>query len=426
MFSTGNHELLKDSIERIGAGFAIYEKDVNTGAFILISANKIYEKLMIGTVEENLNKDIKRLFPSYNIQEIISLMNEALDSKLSKELELIYEYKFSTKWWRSIFSPVLVENDNNRRVINTCIDITDKKALEKELSEVNNRYEAVVQSAYDGIISIDDEQKIMLINKAAGEIFKIKPQDAIGLPLTDLLPVRYREKHVDYVRHFEKSTLKSRPMQERSTITGLRSDGSEVPLEVTISKIHVNGKLEMTAVLRDISEKSTLLEELLKLSRTDGLTKLYNRTYFTDLFKRELERNARYKNGISIIMFDLDHFKMVNDTYGHGGGDLVLTEVSQLIVKSLRSVDSVARWGGEEFIILLPETNCEEAIKISEKLRVLIFNHTFIYQSLPIKITASFGISCYSKDYDTTDKMIKYADDKLYESKSAGRNRVSY
>ncbi|GAU78506.1 sensor domain-containing diguanylate cyclase [Fusibacter sp. 3D3] len=426
MFNNGNHELLKDSIERIGAGFAIYEKDSENGKFVLISANKIYENLMKGTVEESLNQEIKKIFPSYNIHEIVKLMNEALESMLSKEIELIYEYKFSTKWWRSIFSPVLIEEGPPSRVINTCIDITEKKILEKQLSEVNNRYEAVVQSAYDGIISVDDEQNIMMINKAACEIFGINSKTAVGSPLTDLIPARFREKHVDYVHHFEKSTITSRPMQERSAITGLRRDGSEVPLEVTISKIYVNGKLEMTAVLRDISEKSSLLEELLILSRTDGLTKLYNRTYFTELFQREIERHARYKKGISIIMFDLDHFKAVNDIYGHGGGDLILTEVSQIIVKNVRRIDSVARWGGEEFIILLPETNVKEAIEISEKLRDILFKHVFIYQELSIKITASFGVASFSEACDTSDKMIKYADDKLYESKTNGRNRVRY
>lgn len=426
MFNSSDHKVLKDSIETIGAGFAIFEKRESSDEFVLISANSIYENIIIGSVEDGINKSIKMLFPSYSIEEIIPMMNEVISSKSSREIEIINEYKSSTTWWRSIYSPVFEEDLPVKRIINTCIDITDKKKLEERLQIVSDRYEAVVQSAYDGIISIDEQQHIMLINKAAGEIFGVKPGDVIGTPLTDLMPARYRERHVDYVHHFKKSTIKSRPMQERSSITGLRADGSEVPLEVTISKIYVDGKLEMTAVIRDISEKSILLEELLKLSRVDGLTKLYNRAYFTTLFGNEIERNKRYKNGISIIMFDLDHFKLINDTYGHGGGDYVLMEVSNLIINSLRRVDTVARWGGEEFIVLLPETDKEIAVEIAEKLRLALLQYHFEYQGNPINVTASFGVASCTIDCETIDKMIKYADDKLYEAKGAGRNRVSY
>lgn len=426
MFNTSDHKVLKDSIETIGAGFAIFEKEETSNDFVLISANSIYENLIIGSVEDGINKSIKELFPSYSIEAIIPMMEDVIKLKSSREIELINEYRSTTTWWRSIYSPVFEEDQPVKRIINTCIDITDKKKLEERLQVVSERYEAVVQSAYDGIISIDEEQRVMLINKAAGEIFGVKPKDVIGTPLTELMPARYRERHSDYVQHFKKSTIKSRPMQERSSITGLRADGTEVPLEVTISKIYVDGKLEMTAVIRDISEKSILLEELLKLSRMDSLTKLYNRAYFTTLFNNEVERNKRYQNGLSVIMFDLDHFKLINDTYGHGGGDYVLMEVSNLVLNSLRRVDTVARWGGEEFIVLLPETDKDTAVQIAEKLRLALFHHHFEYQGNQIKVTASFGVASCTIDCETTDRMIKYADDKLYESKGGGRNRVSF
>ncbi len=247
MFDSSNHKILKESIETIGAGFAIFEKNELTDQYILISANSIYEQIILEPIDDNINKGIQTLFPSYSINDILDIMNSVVTSKNSKEIELMIEYKSTRKWWRSIYSPVLSGDEPVKRIINTCIDITDKKILENKLQVISSRYEAVVQSAYDGIISIDEQQRVMLMNKAAGEIFGIDPSSAIGAPITNYMPARYREKHGDYVEHFKKSTLNSRPMQERSAITGLRLDGKEIPLEVTISKIHVDGKLEMTA-----------------------------------------------------------------------------------------------------------------------------------------------------------------------------------
>jgi len=124
-------------------------------------------------------------------------------------------------------------------------------------------------------------------------------------------------------------------------------------------------------------------------------------------------------------MADIDHFKRVNDTYGHAAGDYILKKLSRLMADSLRLQDSIGRWGGEEFLILLPETDIDGARFVAEKLRMAIQNHEFLYQAHQLSITLSFGISSYQDDM-TIDSCLIKADDNLYLAKKQERNRVVY
>ncbi len=156
------------------------------------------------------------------------------------------------------------------------------------------------------------------------------------------------------------------------------------------------------------------------LSITDKLTQLHNRTKIDDLFKMELSRVNRYQGSLSLILVDLDHFKEVNDNYGHLIGDKVLQELASLLKNSVRSADHIGRWGGEEFLILSSDTNLEQARQHAEKLRQLIEHHEF---SEVGHKTGSFGVATYH-DGDDADSMTKRADDCLYLAKDRGRNIV--
>jgi len=161
--------------------------------------------------------------------------------------------------------------------------------------------------------------------------------------------------------------------------------------------------------------------ELKKLSQQDGLTGLLNRVSIEMLIQSEMSRADRYNQDfISIIMFDLDHFKNVNDNYGHAEGDLVLRTVAKLVEDCKRTSDQVGRWGGEEFMILCPNTNLKGAMKHAEKLRKLIEYQDF---ELSGRITSSFGVAtCLSGE--TVNQFCNRVDERLYEAKTSGRNRV--
>lgn len=202
-------------------------------------------------------------------------------------------------------------------------------------------------------------------------------------------------------------------------IQNLRKDGSYYWVFSTISPTYdKNGKKTgYTSIRQDITYQK-MVEEL---SIKDRLTALYNRVKLEVVFKEEINRAIRYATPFSVIMADIDHFKSVNDTYGHDVGDETLVEFAKILKQSVRETDIVGRWGGEEFLLILPQTDIEAAMRLGEKLRQNIEKHYFKTIN---SCTASLGISTY-KPNDTMNDIVKRADGALYESKKSGRNRVS-
>ena len=178
----------------------------------------------------------------------------------------------------------------------------------------------------------------------------------------------------------------------------------------------------LSAFILERSNKIIFLNEkqLEKLATTDKLTGLYNRLKIENIFEIEVERARRYKRFFSIILVDIDNFKHVNDNYGHHTGDTVLKEFSLILKNGVRKVDFVSRWGGEEFLIILPQTNIEETEKVAQNLRKNIENFKF---TLVDNQTGSFGLSYY-RDNDTIQNLLNRADRALYIAKENGKNQV--
>ena len=169
-----------------------------------------------------------------------------------------------------------------------------------------------------------------------------------------------------------------------------------------------------------IERQEKLTEEIKSLSEIDHLTEMYNRRKITELFETEYARYKRYKYPLSIILIDIDYFKKVNDVFGHNQGDVTLKEIAEILKTEARESDHVGRWGGEEFLVICPETDIQGAATLAEKLRNSINEYPFTKVGHK---TASFGITTCN-DYSTFESMINLADKALYSAKSAGRNKV--
>ena len=176
--------------------------------------------------------------------------------------------------------------------------------------------------------------------------------------------------------------------------------------------------------LGTIFNMKSLYNKVEFLSITDGLTELYNRRHFETNVEREFLRAKRYKNMLSLAILDIDHFKSVNDTYGHQYGDYVLKEVSNLMKSSFRKTDMVYRYGGEELSVILPETSMDNAIIPLERLREKISQYNFCYNGTSISLTVSIGVSEMKSEYNDSSDLIKTADLALYNAKETGRNKV--
>lgn len=171
---------------------------------------------------------------------------------------------------------------------------------------------------------------------------------------------------------------------------------------------------------KEIAERKLMEKKLERLATTDSLTGAFNRTKFTELMTSEIERFKRYGVPLSLIIFDIDHFKRINDTFGHSAGDSILIKITDIVVENKRKLDYLVRWGGEEFMLIASETSLEQAETLAERIRWVIENYTF---DTVIKITVSFGVTQF-KEGDTVDAVIRRADDALYRAKAGGRNRV--
>lgn len=168
-------------------------------------------------------------------------------------------------------------------------------------------------------------------------------------------------------------------------------------------------------------------DKLHEEANTDGLTKCYNKMYFNNKLDLEVKKSKVTGNPLSLIIFDLDHFKHLNDNYGHDAGDFVLKEKAELLRDNgIRKGDIFARYGGEEFVVLLPKTNLKQAFEIAERLRKLVETHEFVYEGKRLPVTASIGVADYRQGVNTGTDLFKRADSAVYKSKEGGRNQVNF
>jgi diguanylate cyclase (GGDEF)-like protein len=166
-------------------------------------------------------------------------------------------------------------------------------------------------------------------------------------------------------------------------------------------------------------------EEIYRMTITDGLTQVANKRYLIEFLEREISRAIRFGRPLSVVMLDLDHFKQVNDTYGHLAGDAVLRELTARLGKLVRREELLARYGGEEFVLVLPETGLSTATTIAEKARRIVEKRAFAFADTDIEVTISLGAAELSPMAADPVNFLRAADDKLYEAKRAGRNRVA-
>lgn len=190
--------------------------------------------------------------------------------------------------------------------------------------------------------------------------------------------------------------------------------------EELLARVKVHLKIKH---LQDDLKRSN--ELLLELSNTDHLTRLFNRRYMMDAMDKEVQRTIRKGGNLSLLILDIDHFKLVNDSYGHLQGDAVLQRVAMHLSRELRNYDVAARYGGEEFVAVLPDATLKEAAFVAERVRASIQDIKFEGELSPLSLTASLGVATFpAQGCNTVDEFIKLADDALYRAKSNGRNRV--
>ena len=293
-------------------------------------------------------------------------------------------------------------------------EISERKRLENELKDPKDFLEIIIESSAVAIVTVNEKGKVTFVNAAAEAIMGCA-KDVIGSHVS-----RFYQGGIEEARKVF-SILKEKGNLENYETVLVGKNSKLIPISASISRLKdEKGQVEGTlGVLKDNTERKMFQEELERLSITDDLTGLYNQRHFYRELNKEIERAKRQNRPLSLVLFDIDGFKHYNDTYGHLEGDKILQKAGQIVTRNIRlNVDSGHRYGGDEFIIILPEADKTQAVFVAERIC-----RSFLDRGLK-GVTVSVGLVEYDDEYDLKT-FIKHADEAMYSSKRAGGNRVS-
>lgn len=302
----------------------------------------------------------------------------------------------------------------------------ENERITRFLRESEARFRGLVSQSLVGIAIIEDA-KLTYANPKLAEIFLYSVDEVLRVGPLDLVYEDDRPQAAKEMR----DRLSDEAAGTTYVVRGLRKDGSVVDIEVHASGMETGGRLALILLVADVSERLraerqvlTLQARLREQAIRDPLTDLYNRRFLEEAFARELILAERGARPVSVIMADLDHFKGVNDTFGHQAGDAALVAFGGLLRRHARGSDLPCRWGGEEFVLILPDMEHPSARERAEDLRLALADAKIACEGGVIPVTASFGVATFPQHGGTGDELIAAADGALFAAKHAGRNRV--
>jgi len=321
---------------------------------------------------------------------------------------------------------IMLEDQVRRRTEELEAAFRENERMHRALRESESRFRGLVNQSLVGIITIEDG-RCTYANPKLAEMFGYSVEEILHLSVRDIATESESQRIAEQMQR----RLRGEVDRADFVFQGLRKDGTAIDIEAHSSVMETGGKSALISLMIDITERTraerevlALQDQLRELAIHDSLTGLYNRLPLNEFFDRELHMSERHHQSISVVMADLDHFKAVNDTNGHQAGDEILREFGNLIRQSYRASDIYCRYGGEEFLILLPDMPIEKACKRTEHLREALAASSVVYGGFPIHVTASFGIAAYPHHGRTREALIAAADQALYAAKHNGRNQV--
>ncbi len=300
-------------------------------------------------------------------------------------------------------------------------DVTEQRRVEAALRDSEERYRRIVQTAQEGIWIIDAEHRTTFANARLAEMLGCTIETLLESPLFDFMDEEWRQIALKGLARRRQGIAEQHDFKFR------RLGGGEVWALLSTNPIfdaqgQYAGALAMVA---DITERKRMEQDLQRLATQDPLTGLFNRRYFLAIAAREFERSQRYRRPLALLVLDLDRFKRINDAYGHAVGDQVLLAVVQVLRAGLRQVDIPCRYGGEEFVVLLPETEPPTARVVAERLCAALAAEPVATEWGPVPVTVSIGVAALADDpHSTLEQLLERADQAMFGAKQAGRNQV--
>jgi diguanylate cyclase (GGDEF)-like protein/PAS domain S-box-containing protein len=291
-------------------------------------------------------------------------------------------------------------------------------------------YKELMDNLYDGVYFVDSERRITYWNKGAERVTGYQGNKMVGSFCYDNLLSHVTETGTELCQNgCPLTTVLENGGVIQAEVYLRHKDGHRVPVNIRVAPIQDKNNRIIGAVETFSNNQANInlrrkVDQLKQSVLLDPLTVIGNRLYCEDKLKTALLQHRQYKVPFGLLFIDVDHFKQVNDAYGHEAGDRALQNVAKTLSSNLRSTDTCGRWGGEEFLVILADTDTTNIHKVAEKLRTMLEYTSFIQGGNEIKITVSIGATLFMEG-DTLRSLVKRADALMYQSKQAGRNRVT-
>ena len=316
--------------------------------------------------------------------------------------------------------------------------LTSTLNIGEVLSIIMEKISQLLRPTNWSLLLVDEDAKELYFEIVVGEgAEKLKDvrlplnEGVVGWVTTNAQPIlvtdatkdeRWCDK-MDDMTQFQTRSILCAPMVVRDSVLGVIELVNSQPNAFSEADLRlVNSLADFAAIAIDNARNFQRVQEL---TVTDDVTSLYNSRYLHESIEMEFERSRRYGHQFAVIFFDLDHFKEVNDCHGHLRGSRLLTEVGELIREQVRSVDIPTRYGGDEFVIVLPQTSKDQAIHVARRLRLALNEGVFLRnEGLEVRVTASFGVAAYPEDAVTKDEVLRLADEAMYRVKESTRDGI--
>lgn len=314
--------------------------------------------------------------------------------------------------------------DGKRMFLGMVADISERRAMLEQLQGREQRLHAILSNVAEGVITFDPQGRIEGFNRAAEKMFGWSEAEIGRISIGQLLTVENAETRTDYVDHFLRQEI-GHLIGKEGELLARHRDSSLFPVAIKISAMSLDGRELYIALIADIRERKAMMERLKSMAERDGLTGMYNRSYFQGELERVVERVRRAgESNCALLYIDLDNFKFVNDTLGHAAGDHLLIQVAGILRKRGRKSDLIARFGGDEFTVLLYDTTAEKASLVADSFREKITGFVFHYEGQHVDVGCSVGVAMLGGRTRDAAEALSHADLACHLAKRGGRNRI--
>jgi diguanylate cyclase (GGDEF)-like protein/PAS domain S-box-containing protein len=414
----------REMFENMSNAVAVYGVLDSGKSFIFKEFNRAAEKIEKISRENVLGKSPLDVFPNLKEFGLINVFSRVWQTGKPESFPTSFYQDHRIMGWRDYYIYKL----NSGEIVAIYEDVTAQKQAEESVWLEKERAQVTLHSIGDAVITTDILGNIDYLNPVAQKLTGWSDAAAHGLPLLTVFNVVNDLTNVVPENPVEKCMNLNQSVKGTDHIRLIHRAGNTIEIENSAAPIcDRHGKtIGAILVFRDVSDKQNLVRELSHQAQHDALTGLPNRLLFNDRLSQALTHARRNNLKIAIVFLDLDHFKIINDTLGHNVGDLLLQAVSKRLQRHLREGDTIARQGGDEFLILLPDLldNADAAI-IAKKI-LHSFAEPFTLDEHEVFITPSIGISLYPSDGDTLETLVKHADAAMYRTKELGRNSYQF